>query len=137
MAKYEIKRTKSMRTFLLSHETVFTRDLESLMESEERLRERTQEISRILSTFVLMADVTYKLLIEAEEAFYSFTRLMPNEIVKVISRYGIGLNQDQTIRPKSPQLLGKLKFNLIKTKRVKAKFLKNQTVQIGNQYTEQ
>ena len=30
MAKNEIKRTQSMVTFLLSHETAFTRDLESL-----------------------------------------------------------------------------------------------------------
>ena len=79
-------------TFLLLHKTAFTKDLESLMEGEERLSVRTQEISDILcqqmkeSTLVLMVDVTNKLLSEAKEAFYSFTRLMPNKIVKVISR---------------------------------------------------
>ena len=64
MAKNEIKRTQSMMTFLLFHKTAvaFTKDLESLMEGEERLSVRTQEISDILwqqmkeSTLVLMVD---------------------------------------------------------------------------------
>ena len=34
----------------------------------------------------LMTDITDKLMSEAEEALYSFTGLMPNEIVKVINR---------------------------------------------------
>jgi len=53
------------------------------------------------ATLVLMADETDKLLNEAEEAFYSYNGIMPNEIIKVVSRYGIGLNQDQAIRPHS------------------------------------
>ena len=38
-----------------------------------------------------MADVTDKLLSKAEEAFCSFTELMSNKVVKVISRYRIFL----------------------------------------------
>ena len=34
------------------------------------------------------------ILSEAEKAFYSFTGLMPNKFVKVISRYRIDLNQE-------------------------------------------
>ena len=48
--------------------------------SKDRLSERT-----------LMADVTDKLLSKAEEAFCSFTELMSNKVVKVISRYRIFL----------------------------------------------
>ena len=86
-----------------------------------------------------MADETDKLLNEAEEAFYSYTGIMPNKIIKVVSRYGIGLNQDLAIRPhgctKLHDSLVKLEFNLIKTKRIKAKFLNHQTVQIGQLLT--
>ena len=94
------------------------------------------------ATLVLMANVTDKLLSEAEEAFYSYTGINTNEIIKVVSRYGIGLNQVQTIRPhgshgctKLHNSLVKLEFNLIKTKRVKAKFINHQTVQIGQLFT--
>ena len=145
IAKGEIKKTQQMMSFLISHESSFTRNIESLMEGEESLSERNQELSGLLykqmkeATLVLMADETDKLLNEAEEAFYSYTGTMPNEIIKVVSRYGIGLNQDQAIRPhgctKLHDSLVKLEFNLIKTKRIKAKFLNHQTVQIGQLLT--
>ena len=80
MAKNKIKRTQSMMIFLLLHKTPFMGDLKSLMEGKDRLSERT-----------LMTGVTDKLLSKAEEAFYSFTELMSNKVVKVISRYRIFL----------------------------------------------
>jgi len=145
IAKNEIKKTQNMMNFLLSHESAFAKNIETLMEGEESLSIRNQELSERLyrqmkeTTLVLMAEATDKLLSEAEEAFYSYTGLNPNEIIKVVSRYGIGLNQDQTIRPhgcmKMHNSLVKLEFNLIKTKRVKAKFLNHQTVQIGQLFT--
>ena len=107
IAKGKIKRTQQMMSFLISHESSFTRNIESLIEGEESLSERNQELSGLLykqmkeATLVLMADETDKLLNEAEEAFYSYNGIMPNEIIKVVSRYGIGLNQDQAIRPHS------------------------------------
>jgi len=115
------------------------------MEGEESLIERNQELSGLLykqmkeATLVLMADETDKLLNEAEEAFYSYTGIMPNEIIKVVIRYGIGLNQAQAIRPhgctKLHDSLVKLEFNLIKTKGIKAKFLNHQMVQVGQLLT--
>ena len=62
------------------------------------------------STLVLMVDVTNKLLSEAKEAFYSFTGLMPNKILKVISRYGIDLNQEHMIRPNKYTKMPNLNF---------------------------
>lgn len=144
IARNEIKRTQGMMTFLLTHESAFTKNIESLMEGEESLSERNQELSELLykqmkeATLVLMADATDTFLTEAEEAFYSYTGINPTEIIKVLSRYGIGLNQDQTIRPHGCTRLHnivKLNFNLIKTKRVEAKFLNHQTVQIGKFFT--
>ena len=104
-ARNKIKRTQGKMTFLLSHESSFTKNIESLMEGKESLSKRNQELSELLykqmkeATLVLRADVTDKFLTEAEEAFYSYTGINPTEIIKVVSRYGIGLNQDQTIRP--------------------------------------
>ncbi len=127
--------------FLLSHESAFTKNIESLMKGEESLSERNQDLSELLykqmkkATLALMADAADKFFTEAEEAFYSYTGINPTEI---ISRYGIGLNQDQTIRLHGCTRLHnlvKLNFNLIKTKRVKAKFLNQQTVQIGKFFT--
>ena len=122
--------------FLLSHESAFTKNIESLMKGEESLSERNQELSELLYEQMKEATLalTDKFLTEAEEAFYSYTGFNPTEIIKVLSRYGIGLNQDLTIRPHGCTRLHnlvKLNFNLIKTKRVKAKFLNHQTIQIG------
>ena len=126
--------------FLLSHESAFTKNIESLMKGEESLSERNQELSELLYEQMKEATLalTDKFLTEAEEAFYSYTGFNPTEIIKVLSRYGIGLNQDLTIRPHGCTRLHnlvKLNFNLIKTKRVKAKFLNHQTIQIGKFFT--
>ena len=126
--------------FLLSHESAFTKNIESLMKGEESLSERNQELSELLYEQMKEATLalTDKFLTEAEEAFYSYTGFNSTEIIKVLSRYGIGLNQDLTIRPHGCTRLHnlvKLNFNLIKTKRVKAKFLNHQTIQIGKFFT--
>ena len=48
IANNEIKRTQGMMTFLLSHKSAFPKNIESLMEGEESLSARNQELSGLL-----------------------------------------------------------------------------------------
>lgn len=48
IARNEIKKSQGMMKFLLSHESAFTKNIESLMKGEESLSERNQELSELL-----------------------------------------------------------------------------------------